>query len=204
MRKRGLLPTGVLLFLSASLLAHAPSRFSGKPSGQDQPQRPKFYALQVVCKRNIQNPTESLGAPDGRYAEILAGGQLIVLMEKNFIDSGTVVCKGEVDYGLEGWFRIQETQDERQNYTWIIIQRESCNRFLFFPESYIWWGNTGMNMIRITSVGTKSLFVDAVIGYGMEEVLIEINNDPECKRIQRFSIDEVEKEVAKAIYLKSQ
>jgi hypothetical protein len=168
MRKRGLLSAGFLLFLSASLLAYAPSGFPAKAPGQDQPIRPQFYALRIVCEKGVQNAKDSLGAPEGRSAEILPGGQLIVFMEKNFIDSGTVVCKGEADYGLEGWFRIQETQDERQNYTWMIIQRESCNRFLFFPESYIWWGNTGVNMIRITNLGTKSLFVDAVIGYRTE------------------------------------
>jgi hypothetical protein len=168
MRKRGLLPASLLLFLLAGLLARAPSGFPGKAPGQDQPERPKFYALQVVWEKNVRSAKDSLGAPDGRSAEILPGGQLIVFMEKNFIDSGTVLCKGEADYGLEDWFRIQETQDERQNYTWMIIQRESCNRFLFFPESYIWWGNTGVNMIRITNLGTKSLFVDAVIGYRTE------------------------------------
>jgi hypothetical protein len=168
MRKRGLLSAGLLLFLAGSLLAGTPSGFPGKARGQEQPQRLKFYALGVVCEKNVQNAQDSLGEPDGRYAEILPGGQLVVLMEKNFIDSGTLVCQGDADYGLEGWFRIQDTQDERQNYTWMIIQRESCNRFLFFPESYIWWGNTGVNMIRITNLGTKSLFVDAVIGYGME------------------------------------
>jgi len=182
MRKRGLLPTGVLLFLSASLLSHAPSGFSGNPLKQDQPQRPTFYALQVACERNVQNPTESLGAPDGRYAEIPPGGQLVVLMEKSFIDSGKVVCKGEVDYGLEGFFHIQNIEDERQNYAWIIINRDPLmpNRFLFFPGTYIWFSGTGVDKIRISNAGNKSLFVDAIIGYGA-----------------------VEKEVGKAIELKS-
>jgi hypothetical protein len=167
-RNRELLLASLFLLLAASLLAPAPSGLSGRAPWQDKPQRPKFYAVQAVCERNVQNPKDSLGAPDGRYAKILPGGQLVVLIEKNFIDSGTLVCKGEADYALEGWFRIQDMQDERQNYTWIIIQRESCNHFLFFPESYIWWGNTGVNMIRITNIGTKCLLVDAVIGYSTE------------------------------------
>jgi hypothetical protein len=82
MRKRGLLPAGFLLFLSASLLAHGPSVFPGKAPGQDQPERPKFYALRVVFEKNIQNAKDSLGPPDDRYAEILPGGQLVLLMEK--------------------------------------------------------------------------------------------------------------------------
>jgi len=182
MRKRGLLPTGVLLFMSVSLLAHVPSSFSKNPSGQDQPQRPTFYALRVICERNVQNPTESLGSPDGRYAEIPPGGELVVLMEKTFIDSGKLVCKGEANYGLEGFFHIQDTEDERQNYAWIIINRDPLmpNRFLFFPGSYIWFSGTGVDKIRISNAGNKSLFVDAIIGYGA-----------------------VEKEVGKAIYLKS-
>ena len=160
-----------LLFLSASILAHAPSGFLGKVPGQDQPERPKFYALRIVFEKEVQNAKDSLGAPDGRYAEILPGGQLVVLMEKNFIDSGTVVCKGEEDYGLEAWVQMQDTQDEQQNYAWMIIQREPSNRFIFFAADPIsgmggYWG-MAVNTVRITNPGSKSLFVDAVIGYGL-------------------------------------
>jgi len=102
--------------------------------------------------------------------EILPGGQFVVLMEKNFIDSGKVVCKGEEDYGLEAWVQMQDTQDEQQNYAWMIIQREPSNRFVFLgcdPNSGMggYWG-MAVNTIRITNAGTNSLFVDAVIGYG--------------------------------------
>src|SRR4030042_5463571 len=110
MRKRGLVTTGVLLFLSAGLLAHVPSAFAGRAPRQDQPERSKFYALQVVCEKEVQNSKDSLGVPDDSYAELLPGGQLVVLMEKSFIDSGNVVCKGEVDYGLEGFFHIQKPE----------------------------------------------------------------------------------------------
>jgi hypothetical protein len=165
MKIRELITVGVFLGVSGGIIVGA--RPSCYRHDQKEEERPKFYTLRVVSEKNVQNAKDSLGAPDGRYAEILPGAQLVLLMEKNFIDSGTVVCKGEADYGLEGWFHIQATQDERRNYAWMIIQRESCNRFLFFPESYIWWGNTGVNMIRITNFGTKSLLVDAVIGYGM-------------------------------------
>jgi len=141
----------------------------GRPG---QPERPKFYAICVVSEKDVLNAKNSLSAPDGRYAEILPGGQLVVIMEKNFIDSGTVVCKGEEDYGLEGWVQMQDTQDEQQNYAWMIIQREPSNRFIFLggdPNSGMggYWG-MAVNTVRITNSGTKSLFVDAVIGYGME------------------------------------
>jgi hypothetical protein len=80
MRKRGL-PAGFLLFLSVGLLTRAPSGFAGKAPRHDQPQKPKFYALGVVCQKDVQNAKDSLGTPDSRYAEILPGGQLVVLME---------------------------------------------------------------------------------------------------------------------------
>jgi hypothetical protein len=129
---------------------------------QEKDERPKFYALRVVSEKNILNAKDSLGAPDGRYAEILPGGQLVLLMEKNFILSGTIVCKGEKDYALEGWFHMQDTQDERPDYAWMIISRD-LNVFAFLP------GYGGVDTVRITNLGNKSLFVDAVIGYGLEK-----------------------------------
>ena len=135
---------------------------------QEKTERPNFYAIQVACESNVQKAKDSLGMPDSRYAEISPGGQLTLRMGKNFVDSGLVVCKGEVDYRLEGWFQVQSTIDREQNYSWIIIQRESCNRFSFLPESYIWFGNTGVSVIRITNFGKKTLLVDAVVGYGSE------------------------------------
>jgi len=163
---------GFLLFLSAGLTARALGCPSGKMESPGQPERPKFYALRVVSEKNVQNAKDSLGAPDGCYMEILPGGQLVLLMEKNFIDSGIVVCKGEEGYGLEAWVQMQDTQDEQQNYAWMIIQREPSNCFIFLggdPNSGMggYWG-MAVNTVRITNPGTKSLFVDAVIGYGME------------------------------------
>jgi hypothetical protein len=176
-RKKGLLPASFLIFLSASLLARASSSFPGKALGQDQPQRPKFYAVQIVCEKEVQDVKDSLGAPDGRSAEILPGGQLVVLMQKTFIDIGTLVFKGEMDYGLEGWFHVQDTQDERQDYAWIpfwsgrfILPGMWPGGFSFGPgrPGLSLYGGLGVDKIRITNAGTKSLFVDAVIGYGTE------------------------------------
>ncbi|MHA1280401.1 MAG: hypothetical protein ACTSQ8_24790 [Candidatus Helarchaeota archaeon] len=135
---------------------------------QKKEERPKFYALHVVSKNDVRNAKNSLGLPDKRYAEILPNGQIVLQMEDNFIDCGEVICRGEKNFSLEGWFNIQEKQNQAENYAWMIIQRESINRFLFFPESYIWWGDTGVNRIRITNLGTESLLLDAVIGYGMK------------------------------------
>ncbi len=177
MRKRRLLLSGLLLFLSAALLAHDPSGFPGKTQGQGQPERPKFYALRVVFEKNIQNAKASLGAPDSRNAEILPGGQLVVLMENKLYpfpsisgwseggaglaDSGSVVGKGEKDFGLEGWLPMKNTQG-KQHYVWIPLGLSATGFCVWFE------GSAGVDMIRMTNPGTKSLFVDAVIGYGRE------------------------------------
>lgn len=185
MRKRRFLPSSLLLFLAAGLLAPAPSGFAGKALGQDQPERPKFYALQVVSEKNVQNAKDSLGAPDGRYAEILPGGQLVVFMENKLYpfpifgmnpegggaqaDSGSVVGKGGADIGLEGWFPMQNMQG-KQDYDWIPLELSATGFFISPPPLPIYSpeGSAGVDMIRITNPGTKSLFVDAVIGYGRE------------------------------------
>jgi hypothetical protein len=177
MRKTRLLLSAFLLLLSAALLAHDLSGFSGKTPGQYQPERPKFYALQVVFERNVQSAKDSLGAPDGHNAEVLPGGQLVVLMENKlypfpvFInwleggaglaDSGLIVGKGETSFGLEGWLPMKNTQG-KQHYVWMPLGL-SATGFCIWLE-----GSAGVDMIRITNPGNKSLFVDAVIGYGRE------------------------------------
>jgi len=170
MKIRELITVGVFLGLSGGIIVGA--RPSCYRNNQEKEERPKFCALRVVSEKNVQNAKDSLGAPDGRYAEILPGGQLVLLMQKNFMDSGTVVCRGEEDYGLEGWVQMQETRDEQQDYAWMIIQREPSNRFNFltFDPNSGMGGSWGMavSTVRITNVGTKSLFVDAVIGYDRE------------------------------------
>jgi len=180
MRKRALLPASFLLFLSASFLTHASSAFAGRAPRQDQPQRPKFYALQVVYEKQVQNAKDSLRSPDGRYAEILPGGQLVLLMQNilfsspiigngetaGCVDSGSVVGKGEADFGLEGRFTWQDTQGE-QRHEWIPLG-PTATGFCISPPPLAtcsFKDSAGVDMIRITNPGTKSLFVDAVIGY---------------------------------------
>jgi hypothetical protein len=176
-RKRGLRLTGLPLFLASGLLASAPSGFPTNASRQDQPQRPKFYAMTVVSERDVLNAKDCVGAPDGRFAEILPGGQLVVRTEKTFIDIGTLVFKGEMDYGLEALYHVQDTGEERQDYAWIIFWNGKYippgmwpGGFSFGvgPPGFSLYGGLGVEKIRITNAGTKSLFVDAVIGYGME------------------------------------
>jgi len=183
MRKRGLLPASFLLFLSAGILAPAPSGFAGKAPKHDQPQGPKFYALGVVCQKGVQNAKDSLGAPDGRYVEILPAGQLVVLMENKLYpfpgigrpgeggalaDSGTVVGKGGSDVSLEGRFEWQDTQG-KQRYDWIALGLSVSGFCLPLIDSLCPFNiSAGTDMIRITNIGIKSLFVDAVVGYGRD------------------------------------
>jgi hypothetical protein len=182
MRKRGFLTASFLLFLLAGPLARATSGSSGKTAGQDQPERSKFHALQVVCEKKVQNAKDSLGPADGRSAEILPGGQLVVLMENilfpslimgygenaGCIDSGSVVGKGEADFGLEGRFTWQDTEHE-EHHEWIPLGPTATGFCVSPPPLAIctYKDNAGVDMIRITNASTKSLFVDAVIGYTM-------------------------------------
>ncbi len=169
MKTSGFITAGVLLGLSGGIIVGAGA--SSRRHDQEEEQKSKFYAVRVESEKNVQNAKDSLGAPDGHFAEILPGGELVLIMEKNFIESGSVVYKGETQFNLEGWFHIQDTQDERQNYQWMDIHRLSPSRFTFLSSGgyfYTWWGNTGVNKIRITNIDTKPLLVDAVIGYGLE------------------------------------
>jgi hypothetical protein len=127
--------------MSAGSLASAVHRFHGKTQGQ--PERPKFYALRVVSDKQVLNAKDSLGAPDGRFAEILPSGQLVLLMEKNFVDIGLLVCKGEEDYGLEGRVHMQDTKVEQQDYAWVIINRDPSDRFDFITVNPNGLGGSG-------------------------------------------------------------
>jgi hypothetical protein len=138
-----------------------------------------FYALQVVSEEKAQNATDSLGEPDGRSAEILPGGQLVVLMEKilspsrvigygeneGCTDSGSVVGKGG-DFGLEGRFTWHDAQGE-EHHEWIRLGPTATGFCIPPPplEAYSSEDSSGVDMVRITNTGTEPLFVDAVIGY---------------------------------------
>jgi hypothetical protein len=81
------------------------------------------------------------------------------------LDSGSIVGKGEADIGLEGRFAWQDTQG-KQHCDWIPLGL-SPTGFCLSPI-YSFEGSAGVDMIRVGNPGTKSLFVDAVIGYVRE------------------------------------
>jgi hypothetical protein len=174
MRINGALLPRVLLFAFLVSLVGAPDGLSGKGQDQNQPERPRFYALRVVSEKGVLNAKDALGAPDGRYAEILPGGQLVLLMEKKLevfpvgdqnygiglAYSGAIVAKGETPALLEGWILIRNARGDQSN-AWIPIGASSARNY-----DYGAWlkGIEHTDKIRITNTGTESLFVDAIIG----------------------------------------
>jgi len=182
MRKRGLLSAVSFVFLSVGLLVRAPSELPGKWPRQGQSERPRFYALKVVSEKNVLNAKDSLSAPDGLFAKILQGGQLILFMENKLhsfpglgrpgeggspADSGSVVGRGGADFSLEGWF-ARQNMEGRQDYDWIPLGLSVSGFCLPLIDSFSLLPfdiSAGTNMIRITNIGSKTLFVDAVIGY---------------------------------------
>ncbi len=176
MRKRKLLTVGFFLFLSVGLLATTPGGFFGKAQDQGQQEKPRFYALRVVSEKNVKNAKDSLGAPDGHYAEILPGGQLVLLMEKRLYVfpvgsqdyggglayNGVIVAKGETTSVFEGWLPINEAQGG--GHAWITIG-QALTIYYILPEPIM-----RADLVRITNTGTESLFVDAIIGLDREAV----------------------------------
>jgi hypothetical protein len=175
MRIKSALLRSFLFFAFLVLPGSGPDGLSGKGQDQNQAERPKFYAVQVVSEKGVLNAKDALGAPDGRYAEILPGGQLVLLMEKKLyvflvgsqdsgggLDySGTVVAKGETAAVLEGWLPVVEAQGG--GHRWIPIGQGSTVYYIL-PESIM-----RTDLVRITNTGTTSLFVDAIIGVEPEK-----------------------------------
>jgi len=163
---------GLVLFLASRLLVSTPDAFSIQRQGQPEPVR--FYAVRVVSEKGVLNSKDALGAPDGHYAEILPGGQLVLLMEKELYVfpvgsqnngggigygglaySGTVVAEGETAAALEGWLPVVEARGS--GHLWVPIGTGST---VYIPPGSI----MRVDLVRITNTGTTSLFVDAIIG----------------------------------------
>jgi len=166
---------GLLLFLAFGSVASAPNGLSIQNQGQQEQRR--FYAVRVVSEKNVLNAKDALGPPDGRYAEILPGGQLVLLMEKELevfpgglqdygvglAYSGAIVAKGETPGLLEAWIPIKNAKGE-ECYDWISIGGGMPS-----PLYHGWpQGIARTNKVRITNVGTESLFVDAMVGFVTE------------------------------------
>ncbi len=174
MRIIGALLLSLLLFVFLVSLVGDPDGLSGRGQDQNQAERPKFYAVQVISEKGVLNAKDALGAPDGHYTEILPGGQLVLLMEKELYVfpvggqdwvglaySGAIVAKGETPAALEGWIPIRDLRGDKR-HDWVSIGMGS-------PPNPGWpgWpeGTVRTHKIRITNTGTESLFVDAIIGW---------------------------------------
>jgi len=175
MKKRGICPVIILLVLTAGAFAVASAGASapGPGRGQEQAERPKLYARRVVFEQNVKNSGDALGEPDGRYAEIAPGGQLVLLLEDRIypsatFDGGLVVVKEESHYGMEGWFLVGGTPEDPQ-FAWMpLVRGQSPESFRVAVREAI-EGSAGLNMIRISNAGTRPLLLDAVVGYGRKE-----------------------------------
>jgi hypothetical protein len=176
------LSAGSRVLLSAALIAFSATGLCPKAPGQVEPERPKFYALQIVSEKKVQDAKNTLGPPDGRYAEILPCGQLVLFMAEklysfpsagglnegpSYFDSGSVLGQGGMDFSLEGWFGWRDEQGG-QHYDWMPLGLSTSGFFLY--ASYPVKETAGVDMIRITNTGPKPLFIDAVVGLGGEHL----------------------------------
>jgi hypothetical protein len=172
--RKGFLGAGSLLFLLAGFLASGTSSSPGRAKGRRQSEGPKFYALRVVSEKDVANAENSVGAPDGRFAEIMPGGQLVLLMEKKLsvfpvgsdsggglAYSGVIVSKGDTDSLLEGWLANHKARGAGR--AWVPLG-QSSTFYYALPG-----GHLSVEMVRITNFGPESLFVDSIIGYGVQK-----------------------------------
>jgi hypothetical protein len=172
--RRCAIAAGFTLFLAfaafPAVLSTGPA--AGAPGRQAE--RPKFYATEVVSDRDVLDPADCLGAPDGRYAQIQPGGEITLRLEERLFDLGTIVCVGETDIGVEGWFHVGDSGDERKDYAWIPFTPMASAPGMSKAEGFSFGspyegpsstGGLGVDKIRIMNAGPKSLLVDAVVGY---------------------------------------
>jgi len=156
---------GLCLACAAGVLA-----LSSGPQGSERSQerRPEFYAEQVLDQINVADPGNVLGEPDGGCAEIKPGGRMTVLMDSRIFysdasDDGAVVLKGDGKYGLAGLFRMTEEGES----AWLpLLPGGTPGGFKFGPSMFPVAQST--DTIRIVNDDTRSVYVDAVIGYGKD------------------------------------
>jgi hypothetical protein len=163
MDAKGLIRTVVPALAVAAVIALLEPAAPAAPSSQDK--KDEFYARSVVDKVEVVSPEEALGEPDGRFAEIRPGGELTVRMESRIYysessDDGSVVTKGGASYGLAGLFRMDEEGED----AWQPLHPgRGPGGFKFGPAMFPVAQST--DTIRIVNDDTKSVHVDAVVGY---------------------------------------
>ena len=176
MKRRSVPRLAVALSAAAVLVGGAllAGAFSPAPEpGPSQETRPEFYVARVLSSKDVKDPDAVLGKPDGRFAEVAPGGRMSLLMEKPILpslgfDDGLVVAKGEADFGLEGLFLAGEGQDAPERAWMPLVAGMSPGGFRLSSESLERTpeGSPGVKVLRISNNGAKTLFLDAVVGYG--------------------------------------
>jgi hypothetical protein len=134
-----------------------------------QDARPRFYAVKVSDHISVVDPQNVLGEPDGRWAEIRPDGELtVVLAERVYSsdasDDGAIVLKAEGRYGLAGLFRMNE---EGESAWQPLAPGGTPGGFKFGLLRFVVAPST--DTIKIANDDTRSVFVDAVVGYGRGE-----------------------------------
>ena len=161
-----LIAAGLCLFGAAGLLA---SRSTAPAGGAPQDDRAGFYGKQIVDHISVVDPGSALGEPDGRFAEIRPGGEMTVLMADRIYysdasDDGAVVAKGDGRYGLAGLFRMDE---EGQSAWQPLPTGRTPGGFKVGTSMFNVVQST--DTLKIANDDARSVFVDAVIGYGKGE-----------------------------------
>ena len=166
MKTKALLSTaGLCLLCAAGLLA---LRTASPVSEDAQDARPGFYARKVIDHIDVVAPENALGEADGRFAEIRPGGEMTVLMASRIYysdasDDGSLVTKGDGKYGLAGLFQMTEEGES----AWLPLPPgRTPGGFKFGTSMFTVAQST--DTIRIVNDDTRSVFVDAVIGYGKD------------------------------------
>jgi hypothetical protein len=125
----------------------------------------EFYADEVVDQDLVVDAGNALGEPDGRYAEIKPGGELIVRMPEpirysDAADDGRVITKGGARYGLAGLFRMSE---EGEPAWQPLAPGGTPGGFKLGTSMFPVAQST--ETIRIVNDDTRSVLVDAVSGF---------------------------------------
>lgn len=151
-----------------SLLCAAGVVFMALGADHVQERRREFYAKHVVDHVNINDPESALGKPDGRFAEIKPGGEMTMLMEEALIflegsDDGFVVVRGDGAYALAGLFRMSEEGSP----AWQPLTPGSApGRFKLGAFRFHTMQST--ETLRIVNNDSRPVYLDAVVGIGME------------------------------------
>jgi hypothetical protein len=138
-------------------------------AGSVQDDRPRLFAIKISDHISVVDPQNALGEPDGRWAEIRPGGELTVVLAERIYssdasDDGAIVLKGEGRYGVAGLFRMNE---EGESAWQPLMPGGTAGGFKFGPSQFIVTPST--DTIKVANDDTRSIFVDAVVGYGKRD-----------------------------------